>query len=195
MTPRDIIASAQAIGAELWADGAMLRWRCPGGLPEDLKAVLVAHKPALLTLLSSPPPLATEDHEAVVEAIEEARIRTWLRSIGEECPQVVGEILERARTDPKARADYLRRAEEIGTWGAAAFYEGVLGNAAMSVATLEPGQRSEAVRIGLLPQPLAESDAVVLAYRNNGVQGLMTVPADRYDGLRVLELLALNPVS
>jgi hypothetical protein len=139
--------------------------------------------------------IRSHKRELLVALAEEARIRTWLRSIGEECPQVVGEILERARTDPKARADYLRRAEEIGTWGAAAFYEGVLGNAAMSVATLEPGQRSEAVRIGLLPQPIAESDAVVLAYRNNGVQGLMTVPADRYDGLRVLELLALNPVS
>jgi hypothetical protein len=71
MTARDIITSAQAIGAELWADGATLRWRCPGGLPEELKAVLVAHKPQLLALLSSAPALSSEDHEAIEEAIEE----------------------------------------------------------------------------------------------------------------------------
>jgi hypothetical protein len=70
----------------------------------------------------------------------------------------------------------------------AAFYERVLGNTPKSIATLEPEQRAEAVRIGLLPREIAGSDAVVLAYRSNGAQGLMTIPAEKYDGLRVLEL-------
>ena len=57
---------------------------------------------------------------------------------------------------------------------------------------MEPEQRAEAQRIGLLPREIAESDAVVIAYRNNGVQGLMTIPAEKYDGLRVLEIFDLT---
>jgi hypothetical protein len=72
-----------------------------------------------------------------------------------------------------------------------AWWEKTLGNEARSIATLEPDQRAEATRLGLLPAQIAETaDMVVVAYRSGGAQGLMTIPAGRYDGLKVLEIFA-----
>jgi hypothetical protein len=72
--------------------------------------------------------------------------------------------------------------------GPAEFYERVLGNTPKSIATLETAQRTEAVHIGLLPKEIDESDAVIVAYRNGSAQGLMTIPTERYDGFRLLEM-------
>ena len=72
--------------------------------------------------------------------------------------------------------------------GAAEFYERVLGNKPKSIATLEAAQCAEATVIGLLPREIAESDAVIVAYRNGGAQGLLAIPAEKYDGLRLLKI-------
>jgi hypothetical protein len=74
----------------------------------------------------------------------------------------------------------------------AELYERILGHEAKAIATLKPEHIAEAVRVGLLPEELATGEFVVLAYRNGGAQGLMTIPADRYDGLRVLEIFDLE---
>ena len=66
--------------------------------------------------------------------------------------------------------------------------ERVLGNTRSSIATLEPEQKIEAARIGLLPAKIAETEAVIVAYRSAGTQGLMTIAAERYDGMKLLEL-------
>jgi len=57
MSASDLLTRAQALGAHLWVEeGEALRWRCPGGLPADLKESLVAHKKGLLEVLRTRKP-------------------------------------------------------------------------------------------------------------------------------------------
>ncbi|MEA3277223.1 MAG: hypothetical protein U9Q81_18440 [Pseudomonadota bacterium] len=149
--------------------GGKLRAEPRKALTDEARRLIRSHKRGLLAVLA-----------------EEARIRGWLRSIGEEDPVTIGEILEKARTDPEARIYYLKWAVEAER---PAWWERVLGNTEKSVATLEPEEVAEAVRIGLLPKEIAERDVTVLAFRSSGAQALMMIPADRYDGLEVLKLL------
>jgi hypothetical protein len=52
MTACEILALARSRGVEVTATlRGTLRWRCPGPLPDDLRGLLVEHKPALLPLL------------------------------------------------------------------------------------------------------------------------------------------------
>jgi hypothetical protein len=52
MNPAELIAKAEDQGVHLVADGSHLRCKYRSGLPEELKAELVAHKPVLLAYLS-----------------------------------------------------------------------------------------------------------------------------------------------
>jgi hypothetical protein len=64
--------------------------RPKSALTGEARRLIRGHKAALLAALA-----------------EEVRIRTWLQSIGEDDSRVIGEILERARTELEARNDYL----------------------------------------------------------------------------------------
>jgi hypothetical protein len=52
MSPTDLIAKAKGQGVQLVADGQHLRCKYRRGLPEELKAELVSHKPVLLAYLT-----------------------------------------------------------------------------------------------------------------------------------------------
>ena len=63
--------------------------------------------------LSLEPYEATPAHpEAPMSASQEARIRAWLDSIGEEDAATIEEVLENCRTDAEARDYFLTRATE-----------------------------------------------------------------------------------
>ena len=55
MTPEALVATVQAAGYRLWADGDRVRIRGPRPLADDLLAELRAHKPAVLCYLVGPP--------------------------------------------------------------------------------------------------------------------------------------------
>jgi len=78
MDARAILGRLSAAGVTLAAlgDGLSVESRQP--LTEQQRAWLREHKPALLALLSDPPPLTGLDHEAITEATEErAAIREF----------------------------------------------------------------------------------------------------------------------
>jgi hypothetical protein len=56
MTAREILDLADVKRVRLWTDGTKLRWQCRGGLPDELRQLLVDHKPALLAALRLPGP-------------------------------------------------------------------------------------------------------------------------------------------
>jgi len=57
MTLADVLKQAHAAGVELSATPTgNIRWRCPGGLPDDLRQSLAAHKPELVKLLAGAMP-------------------------------------------------------------------------------------------------------------------------------------------
>jgi len=53
MTASDLLVHAQSVGAVLWVDGELLRWKCPGGLPDDIKRGMALWKPELMLLLAA----------------------------------------------------------------------------------------------------------------------------------------------
>jgi hypothetical protein len=55
MTPAAIIATARQLGVSLVPDGSNIRIRPAGKLPPDVRAALVAQKPALLAVLRGTP--------------------------------------------------------------------------------------------------------------------------------------------
>lgn len=54
MSPSEVLRVLAGRGVRVWAEGGRLRFRAPGTLPDDLRALLSTHKPALLALLSCP---------------------------------------------------------------------------------------------------------------------------------------------
>jgi hypothetical protein len=55
MTPDEVLELVRSRGVTLWAGpSGRLGWQCAGPLPDDLRQLLLEHKPALLALL--PPP-------------------------------------------------------------------------------------------------------------------------------------------
>jgi hypothetical protein len=53
MTAAEVLSEARHMGVVLSVgEGGKLRWRCLGGLPVDLRELLVAHKAELLSLLT-----------------------------------------------------------------------------------------------------------------------------------------------
>jgi hypothetical protein len=75
---RDLLSLARRHGIELRANAGSLRLRADTAPPAKLLDQLREHKADLLALLSSLPPLTAENHEAIVEAIEErAAIREF----------------------------------------------------------------------------------------------------------------------
>ena len=53
MTASDLLVHAQSVGAVLWVDGELLRWKCPGGLPDDIKRGMASWKADLMELLAA----------------------------------------------------------------------------------------------------------------------------------------------
>lgn len=52
MTAEEALDEARRRGVRVRAAGPKLRWRCRGPLPDDLRDLLAAHKPALLAVLA-----------------------------------------------------------------------------------------------------------------------------------------------
>jgi hypothetical protein len=71
MTPAAVLEQARAADVELSATlEGNLRWRCPRGLPDDLRSALAAHKPELLQLVPRRGTIADADTmEATGEAV------------------------------------------------------------------------------------------------------------------------------
>jgi hypothetical protein len=54
MSAADVFHRARAAGVELsMTPAGNIRWRCLGGLPDDLRRSIAAHKPELLRLLDA----------------------------------------------------------------------------------------------------------------------------------------------
>ena len=79
MSAAAVLEQARAAGVELSATSeGNLRWRCLGGLPDDLRRTLAAHKPELLKLLAAnEPDPAGWDEEAreLIQFFEDSRPR------------------------------------------------------------------------------------------------------------------------
>ena len=83
MTASALVAEARARGVLLRADGALLRIRWPGPQPiPELRHALMAHKPAILRLLSP----AGSSGEATVPAdpCSECRQQAWMALVGDD---------------------------------------------------------------------------------------------------------------
>jgi hypothetical protein len=53
MTAADVLDRASDLDVALWAgEGGKIRWRCLGGLPVELREMMVAHKAELLSLMT-----------------------------------------------------------------------------------------------------------------------------------------------
>lgn len=104
MTPATIIKDAMADGVELTPSVAgTLKVR---GEQEAVNRWL---------------PIIRERKAGVIKALLESSactgelnaIRAWLTYIGENDPEIINAVLDGCRTDPEARAYYLRRSAEI----------------------------------------------------------------------------------
>lgn len=54
MTPVGLLRVLGSSGVRLWVEGDRLRYRSPAPLPADLRSALIAHKAAILSILSTP---------------------------------------------------------------------------------------------------------------------------------------------
>ena len=69
MNVSTLLSDCQQRGIHLEVVGRELRYRAPANvLTPPLLADLRAHKPEILQALQSPPPLTSDDHEAIHEA-------------------------------------------------------------------------------------------------------------------------------
>ena len=103
-------------------------------------------------------------------------VRSWLRRIGENDPAITREIVEKARTDPVALAWYLEQE-------AAARADPVRERLSEQLQS-DPGLHYALEVVD------ADSDPVrlIVAVRGAGTAEV-TIPADRYDPFRLLEMI------
>lgn len=88
-------------------DGELLDVTCTP--PATREELLRGHPEALSAEPYQP---SLDPPEAPLSASQEARIRAWLASIGEEDEAAIEEVLEDCRTDAEARDYFLGRASE-----------------------------------------------------------------------------------
>jgi hypothetical protein len=78
VSPEALLEGLRARGIELWAEGATLRYRVASGrLPDDVRSLLLSHKPELLTTLrvaNYPTPSAPAQPAAGLTAEEHAAL-------------------------------------------------------------------------------------------------------------------------
>jgi hypothetical protein len=79
--------------------------------PHATLAQIIEWEPEAIKVESFEP--GREKPEKPMSADEEARIRQWLRHIGETDESVIRDVIEQCNTDAKARSSYLMLAQEV----------------------------------------------------------------------------------
>jgi len=79
-------------------------WRSCVAPPQTLAQILAAYGPG-----TSAVPVEDPDEGQPLPPDIEAAVLEWLDQIGEDCPDIRAQILDRARDAPEARADYVAR--------------------------------------------------------------------------------------
>lgn len=157
----ELLARIRALGGELMVEGKNLRYRFPQPVPADLIEQMRAHKPALLRLLAGEPARPVPEWEAT--------LRAWLASLGEADPDPV---IQRCRQDPEARADFLAQAR---SWARQEKVNRMLA-------------RNPALRLAVVVEDEGDRYVAAVGIRGQGVAEY-GIDRDRYDGLKLLELV------
>ncbi len=119
MSALETLAACETAGITLGltADGR-LHYHAPEGLPEDLKALIVANKAGLLALLSRPEPAlpklpkltevgpSQETEDLAVPAVRVDTAADWLAALAEALHHDPGEVLAAGVIEPEEVTDY-----------------------------------------------------------------------------------------